>query len=111
MRLLFALLSASLCFRATMVHAEQVLRAGIIGCDTSHVVAFTKLINDPAATGPLAKVEVTCAYPGGSADIPSSRDRVQGFTEQLRAQGVTIVDSIAEVVEQSDVILLESVDG
>jgi predicted dehydrogenase len=94
-----------------MVHAEQVLRAGIVGCDTSHVVAFTKLINDPAATGPLAKVEVVCAYPGGSPDLPGSRDRVQGFTEQLRLQGVTIVESLPKLVEQSDVILLESVDG
>jgi predicted dehydrogenase len=91
--------------------ADEPLRAGIVGCDTSHVIAFTKLLNDPAATGPLAKIEVTCAFPGGSADIPDSRDRVQGFTEQLRGMGVEIVDSIAALVERSDVILLESVDG
>ncbi len=91
--------------------AQQVLRAGIVGCDTSHVVAFTKLINDPAATGPLARIEVVCAFPGGSGDIPSSRDRVAGFTEELRAAGVEIVDSVERVRDQSDVVLLESVDG
>ncbi|HEX6962188.1 MAG TPA: hypothetical protein VF175_10000, partial [Lacipirellula sp.] len=53
--------------------AAEPLRAGIVGCDTSHVVAFTKLINDPAATGPLANVEVVCAFPGGSPDLPASR--------------------------------------
>jgi predicted dehydrogenase len=91
--------------------AASPLRAGIIGCDTSHVIAFTKLINDPKATGPLAEVEITCAYPGGSLDIPQSYDRVGPYTKQLREMGVEIVDSIAKLVEQSDVILVESLDG
>jgi predicted dehydrogenase len=91
--------------------AEVILRAGIVGCDTSHAVAFTKLINDPAAQGPRAQVEVVCAFAGGSEDIPSSRDRVAGFTEQLRAGGVEIVPTIEEIRDKCDVILLESVDG
>jgi predicted dehydrogenase len=90
---------------------EGVLRAGIIGCDTSHVVAFTDLINKPDASGPLADVEVTVAYPGGSQDIPASRDRIPGYVEQLRKKGVTIVDSLERLADESDVILLESVDG
>ena len=49
---------------------EGVIRAGIVGCDTSHVEAFTKLINNPDATGPFADVEVVAAFPGGSPDIP-----------------------------------------
>lgn len=91
--------------------AEAVLRAGIVGCDTSHAGVFTKLINDPKAVGPLAQVEVTCAFPGGSDDIPTSRDRVEGFTKALRDANVEIVETIADVVAQSDVILLESLDG
>jgi hypothetical protein len=90
---------------------EGVLRAGIVGCDTSHVIAFTDLINDPAASGPLAKVEVTVAFPGGSPDLPASRDRVAGYVDQLRKKGITIVDSLEKLAEESDVILLESVDG
>ncbi len=89
----------------------EVLRAGIIGCDTSHVPAFTKAINDPAAKGALAEVEVVVAYPGGSPDLASSRDRVEGFTEQLRSAGVEIVDSIDQLVAKCDVLLIESVDG
>ena len=51
-------------------------------------------------------------YPGGSPDIASSRDRVAGFTKQLRDKfGVEIVDSIDELLEKVDVVLLESVDG
>jgi hypothetical protein len=30
------------------------LRIGLVGMDTSHVPAFTRLFNDPAATGDLA---------------------------------------------------------
>ena len=90
---------------------EPQLRVGIVGCDTSHVIAFTDAINNPKATGSLAKVQVTAAYPGGSDDLPDSRDRLPGFVKQLRDRGVEIVDSIEELVEQTDAILLESVDG
>ena len=57
------------------------LRAGIIGLDTSHVVAFTQLLNAREPKPELAGVRVVAAYPGGSPDIPSSRDRVAGYTK------------------------------
>ena len=88
------------------------LRAGIIGLDTSHVVAFTKLLNAATPKPEVAGVRVVAAYPGGSPDIPSSRDRVAGYTKELRDKfGVTIVGSIDELLAQVDVVLLESVDG
>jgi len=87
------------------------LRAGIIGLDTSHVIAFTNAINDPKATGDLADVKIVAAYPGGSPDLPSSWNRVKGYTEQLREKGVEIVPSIDELLKKVDVVLLESVDG
>ncbi|MBA4107383.1 MAG: dehydrogenase [Pirellula sp.] len=87
------------------------LRAGIVGCDTSHVIAFTKLINASDATGPRANVEVVVAYPGGSPDLPTSADRVGPYTEELRGMGIEIVDSIPALLEKCDVVLLESVDG
>lgn len=91
--------------------AKMPLRAGIIGLDTSHVAAFTNAINNPKATGDLADVEVVAAFPGGSPDIPSSADRLQGYTEQLKKMGVEIVPSIDELLKKVDVVLLESVDG
>ncbi|MEZ6092001.1 MAG: gfo/Idh/MocA family oxidoreductase [Pirellulaceae bacterium] len=93
------------------VMAEEPLKVGIIGLDTSHVIAFTKTMNDPKAEGDLAKMNVTAAFPGGSPDIASSRDRVEGFTNQLRDMGVEIVDSIPALLEKVDAIMLESVDG
>lgn len=87
------------------------LRAGIIGLDTSHCVAFTKIFNDPKAGGDLAGVKVVAAFPGGSSDIASSRDRVEGFTKQMQGMNVEIVDSIPALLAKVDVVLLESVDG
>ena len=90
--------------------AMKVLRAGIVGLDTSHVPAFTKLFNDPKADGELAGIRVVAGYPGGT-DMPASRDRVGKFTEQLREMGVEIVDTIPALMDLVDVVLLESVDG
>jgi Oxidoreductase family, NAD-binding Rossmann fold len=86
------------------------LRAGMIGLDTSHVPAFSRLFNNAKASGDLAGIKVVAGYPGGT-DIPASRNRVKGFTEQLRGMGIEIVDSIPSLLEKVDVVLLESVDG
>lgn len=91
--------------------ANKPLRAGIIGLDTSHVIAFTKVLNAPDAQGDLADVVVVAGYPGGSPDIPSSHDRVGAYTEQLRNMGIEICDSIEQLLSKVDVVLLESVDG
>ena len=90
--------------------AEE-LKVGIIGLDTSHVKAFTGVMNDPKAEGDLAQMRVVAAYPGGSPDIASSRDRIEGFTNGLRDQGVEIVDSIDALLKLVDAVMLESVDG
>lgn len=94
-----------------LTRAAEPHRIGIVGCDTSHVIAFTKLINAPDTTGPQADVEVVAAFPGGSADIPNSASRVGPFTDELRGMGIEIVDSIPALVERCDAFLLESLDG
>ncbi|MCI0680524.1 MAG: Gfo/Idh/MocA family oxidoreductase [Gemmataceae bacterium] len=87
------------------------LKAGIIGCDTSHVIAFTDALNDPKASGELAGVRVVAAFPGGSKDVEASHSRVDGYVKQLQGKGVEIVPSIDELLKKVDVVLLESVDG
>jgi predicted dehydrogenase len=88
------------------------VKIGMIGLDTSHVVAFTKLINDPQNEYYVPGGEVVVAYPGGSQDMELSYSRVEGFTNELKQKyGIEIVDSPEEVAEKSDAILLESVDG
>lgn len=86
-------------------------RIGMIGLDTSHVIAFSKAINEggkPEFDG----FKVVAAYPTkGSADMSSSIDRLAGFTERIDNMGIEIVDSIDELIDKVDVVLLESVDG
>ena len=88
------------------------LRLGIIGLDTSHVTAFTRLINDPSAQGHVPGGKVVAAFKGGSPDIESSAGRVDGYTRDLQEKyGVTILPTIEELCAQVDAVLLESVDG
>jgi len=97
--------------RPQCVMGGETLRVGIIGCDTSHVLAFTKILNSSDAGDSFGNVKVVAAFPGGSEDIASSRDRVGKFTEDLRGMEIVIVDSIELLLEQVDVVLLESCDG
>jgi len=90
---------------------QKVLKAGVIGLDTSHAPAFAKLLNGDEATGDLAGVKIVAAFPGGSPDIPSSADRVAGYTEEFRKLGIAISPSIEALLKEVDVVLLESVDG
>jgi len=94
-----------------LAQEKKVLKAGMIGLDTSHCGAFTKLLRDAPAGSELSTVQVVAAFPGGSPDVASSRDRVAGYTEEMRGLGVEIVDSIPALLEKVDVVFLESVDG
>jgi len=93
--------------------SEQVqpIRVGIIGLDTSHAVEFTKLLNASDAPPSIAGCRVTAAYPQGSLDIESSKSRIAPLTDEIRLMGVEIVDSIDELVQKVDVVLLETNDG
>ena len=91
--------------------AEDILRIGIIGLDTSHAGAFTNILNDKNAAEDVAGCRVVAAYPKGSPDIPSSTSRVPKYTEDMRKRGVEIVDSIDELLTKVDCVLLETNDG
>ena len=54
------------------------LRIGIIGCDTSHVIAFTEILNNPSAKDHVDGGKVVAAFKGGSPDVSSSATRVEG---------------------------------
>ena len=105
------------CFLATstsLVSSQEPtkeIRIGIIGLDTSHCIAFTKLLNDENAEPPLKACRVVCAYPKGSADISSSVSRIPTYTKQIKSMGVEIVDSIDDLISQVDAVLLETNDG
>lgn len=105
----------ALAFSVTGIQAEDAaipeLRVGIIGLDTSHATAFTKMLNAENVAPDLAKCRVVAAYPKGSPDIPSSTSRVPEYIEIVKKDGVEIVDSIEILLTKVDCVLLETNDG
>lgn len=91
--------------------SAQQIRAGIIGLDTSHVLAFTKTLNADPQKPEVMGVRMVAAYPKGSPDIESSVQRVPEYTEKVKAMGVEIVDSIDALMDKVDVVFLETNDG
>jgi predicted dehydrogenase len=88
---------------------QKIFRIGMIGLDTSHVTEFTRMINRQTES---SGCKVVAGYPGGSPDVEASASRVDKFTQMLRDQyGVEIVDSIEELCQKVDGVMLESVDG
>lgn len=111
-RLLILLTAAIALLPATMTFAaEKELRVGIIGLDTSHVLAFAGMLNSKDPGPEFANCRVVAAYPKGSPDIESSTKRVPEYTEKIKAMGIEIVDSIDALLEKVDVVLLETNDG
>jgi predicted dehydrogenase len=86
------------------------LKAGIIGID-AHALAWTKIINDPQATGELADMTVVAGFPGGSPDIAQSMELLKTQVEPVAQLGVAMVDSIDQLLKQVDVVMILSIDG
>jgi GFO/IDH/MocA oxidoreductase family protein len=88
------------------------LRLGMVGIDTSHCPAFTKLINETDNEHHVPGGRLVCAFAGGSQAFSKSYERVDKYTAELRDElGIEIKDSIEAVAESVDAILLESCDG
>ncbi|MGH7716219.1 MAG: Gfo/Idh/MocA family oxidoreductase, partial [Vulcanimicrobiaceae bacterium] len=96
----------------TVPLAASGIRLGVIGTDTSHAIAFSRILNDAAARDHVPGAHVVAAWMGGSPDIEESVARVDKHAKELHAKwGVKIVSSIAELCPAVDGLLLESVDG
>ena len=89
----------------------KIIRVGIIGLDTSHSLAFTKMLNADEPAAEFAGCRVVAAYPHGSPDIESSVSRIPSYTEKIQAMGVEVVGSIPELLDRVDAVLLETNDG
>ena len=91
---------------------EQPLRLGLIGLDTSHVIAFTSRLNEVDSPNHVPGARVIAAFKGGSDDIKASRTRVEGYTKTLTEKyGVKIYDDISKLCKDVDAVLLTSLDG
>ena len=90
---------------------EKGKRIGMIGLDTGHCMDFTKTLNDPLAGDKYGGYRVVAAYPKGTDNIEDWRKRIPGITEEVKNQGVEIVNSIEQMLEKVDVVLITCIDG
>lgn len=98
--------------RTTMQTSSKTVRLGLIGLDTSHASAFTKILHDPFDPQHIPGAKVVAAYAGGSPDMEISRSRVGGFTSELRDKyGVPIFDTPEKVADACDLVFILSSDG
>lgn len=91
--------------------SQAQIKVGIIGLDTSHAIAFTKLLNAEEKKDDFKGFTVVAAYPYGSKTIESSYKRIPGYTDQVKEMGVEVVSSIAELLKKVDCVMLETNDG
>ena len=91
--------------------AQETIKIGIIGLDTSHSIAFTKFLNGEGQKEKYKKYQIVAAYPHGSRTIKSSYDRIPAYIEQVEALGVEVVSSIEELLKKVDCVMLETNDG
>jgi len=88
------------------------LRLGIVGTDTSHVVAFTKILNDASQPDHVPGARIVAAYKGGSKDIKESATRIDKFAEELKTKWkIEFTPDIPSLCRKVDAVLIESVDG
>ena len=95
----------------TVLRGAEPIKVGMIGLDTSHCLAFAKLLNNADDPKHVPGCRLTVVYPKGSPDIESSVSRVPGYTEQIRKLGVEVVEDLETMVAQVDAVLLETNDG
>ena len=91
---------------------DRLLRLGLVGLDTSHVVQFTQILNDPKRPDHVPGARVVAAFKGGSPDVAASATRIERFTAEVTTRwGVELVDTLEELCTKVDAVILTSVDG
>jgi hypothetical protein len=89
------------------------IRFGLIGLDSPHAPAFTRLLNGDCERPPVvAGGRIVAAWPGEiSPDFALSQDRLGEFTEAVRALEVPIEPNLEDVARRCDAVLILAVDA
>ena len=87
------------------------IKIGIVGFDTSHVVEFTKRLNhvDVDEEQWVDGAQVVAGFPGTS-DI-TDQELIDKYTAQLADYGVEVVSAPEELIGQIDAVMIEAQDG
>lgn len=112
-RFTFSLLAVLLpCVVCQTADSADPVRVGVIGIDNYQSLAFTQLWHKPPEDNPdLGGLKVVAAWKGGSTDIEETLVDVERWEPRLVEQGVTIEDSIEDVLRQCDAVMIMTIDG
>ena len=96
---------------ATSTQAKD-LRIGMVGLDTSHVTAFTRVLNDKTDKNHVPGAQMVAAVKDSSPDVESSYTRVEKYTTELPGKwGVKLYPTVNELCQHVDAVMIENVDG
>ena len=98
----------------TLVTSTQAqdLRIGMVGLDTSHVTAFTRVLNDKTDKNHIAGAQMVAAVKDSSPALESSYTRVENYTTELTGKwGVKLYPTVDELCQHVDAVMIENVDG
>ena len=90
--------------------ASAEIKVGMIGCDTSHTLEFTRVMNVDKPDF-AAGFRVAAAHKWGSRDIFSSTNRYPKYIARMREMGVEMCETIDDLLAKVDVVCLETNDG
>lgn len=86
------------------------LRLGIVDFDSSHSIEFTRRFNH-VGVPPEQYVEGARVVAGWPGDSDMAPERIPGFTTEIEACGVDVVDTLDDLVSEVDAILILSLSG
>ena len=91
---------------------RDVIRIGIVGFDTSHVVEFTKRINhfDVDEKFWVEGARIVAGYPGKPTPA-ASQEIINERTKILKGYGVEIVDKPEDLIGRVDAVMIEYNEG
>lgn len=87
------------------------IKIGVVGLSV-HSAAFSKILNDPDRKDDLSGCTITTLYhPKGNPDVDFTTAQLTQFESDVKSMGVKIVTSMQEMLDQVDVVMIETNDG
>ena len=91
--------------------ATTPLHFGLVGVDSSHAPAVTRLLGG-GVTGAVPGATITAAWKGEAArDFPPGRDRIDPLAREVAELGVPFCGTPEEVAERCDALLVVASDA
>lgn len=91
---------------------KKPVRVGVLGVDNYQATEYTRMFNNPKATGDFAGLQVVAVYAGTpSSDIPESVDSYPKWKADFLKMNIKMVDSIDELLKSCDAVMIMSLDG